>query len=296
MPPRVPASLWSRLREDEWPTLAEMLRGGRPTVHGWVWAVLAFPCTWGLTLPLLVLYPLARSARIRARRLFPVSGHRHHEDPEVARAQRARAWIAVVVSVLVLVVYGEAEDLGQAQEQYFMRWAVTPWLLLVSGPVVVALVHRMASPQARERMRLPLRTARRSALWYVGALAVSPLAAVLVIATAPVVPEDLAMLFAPVTFLSFLLTTWVMLFMLFSTGRAVRSGFNSAQVHAALPALLTGVVVWEFAIVGLCTGGLPPGPPPVQVCVFLAGPLSVTALAWWEIDRLRTRRGVSLRD
>ncbi|MFF2727359.1 hypothetical protein ACFVS9_05575 [Streptomyces sp. NPDC058008] len=273
-----------------------MLRGGRSSIHGGVWAAIAFPCTWSLTLPLLALYPLARSARLKARRLFPVRGRRRHEDPEVARVQRWRAWTAAAISVLILAVYGGPEDFGQVQDQYVLRWAVTPWLLLVTGPLVVAVLHRMASPRARDRMRLPLRTARRSALWYLGALTVSPTVVLLVTPTVMVLPEEWAVLLVPIGLLSALLTAWVMFFMLFATGPAVRSAFNSTEIHAALPALLTGAVVWEFAIVGLFTGGLPPGPPPVQVLVFLGGPVSVTALAWWEIHRLRTRRGVSLRD
>ncbi|WP_246204274.1 hypothetical protein [Streptomyces tailanensis] len=88
---------------------------------------------------------------------------------------------------------------------------------------------------------------------------------------------------------------WTLLFVVFASGPAVRSGFNTAEVNAALPALITGVLVWEFAAIGFAMGGLPPGPPLVQFAALLGGPASVTAVACWEIHRLRTRYGVRLR-
>ncbi|MFD4868628.1 hypothetical protein [Streptomyces sp. NPDC058412] len=50
-----------------------------------------------------------------------------------------------------------------------------------------------------------------------------------------------------------------------------------------------------LAFRGLSSGGLPPGPVPLAVCAFLGGPASVTALAWWEIHRLRRRHGMRWR-
>ncbi|GAA3780838.1 hypothetical protein ACFS5L_11475 [Streptomyces phyllanthi] len=66
-------------------------------------------------------------------------------------------------------------------------------------------------------------------------------------------------------------------------------------MHATLPALLRGVLVWEFAAVSLVMGGLPPGPPLVRYAAVPGGPVSVTAVAWWEIRQLRLRYGVTLR-
>ncbi|MEU7580320.1 hypothetical protein AB0B50_22290 [Streptomyces sp. NPDC041068] len=81
---------------------------------------------------------------------------------------------------------------------------------------------------------------------------------------------------------------------MFSSGTVVRTAFNTTRVHAALPALLAGVLVWELAIINLAMAGPPPGPPLIQVGALIGGPLSVTAVAWWELDRLRTRYGVAL--
>jgi hypothetical protein len=42
-------------------------------------------------------------------------------------------------------------------------------------------------------------------------------------------------------------------------------------------------------------GGLPPGPPTVQVLVLPGGPVWATAVVRWEIHRLRTLSGLALR-
>ncbi|MFJ9615005.1 hypothetical protein [Streptomyces noursei] len=97
-PPRPYTPLWRRLREDEWPPLGEVLRGRREQMSPGVLLVLLLPCLWWLTVPLMVGYQLARTARRMARRVFPVRPEGHVEDPEVLRVQRVRAWAALVMS------------------------------------------------------------------------------------------------------------------------------------------------------------------------------------------------------
>jgi hypothetical protein len=284
--PRRPPSLWQRMREDDWPPLGEFLSGLR--LHGCLWALAAL-CAWPLVVGVLAGYPLARSARRRARRLFP-SGARHRlVDPGVARVQRTRAWTATAMSLLILAVYGRPEDVDQAQEQFMMRITITPWLLLLSAPVVVVVLFRRSSPAARRAMRAPLRTAGRTALWYFGGFTTVPLMVAAILYAKYSMGPD-AGRWVPLALLVPLL--WMLLFLAFATGPAVRTAFNTADVHAALPALLTGVLVWELAAIGLAMGGMPPGPPAVRFAALVGGPLSVTAVAWWEIRRLRVRYGV----
>lgn len=284
-----PPTLVRRLREDDWPPLREFLSGLR--LHGCLWALAAM-CAWPMVVGLLVGYPLARSARRPARRIFPSRPRHRTLDDDVLRVQRRRAWTATLMSLLILAVYGKPEDVDQAQQQFMMRLTVSPWLLLLSAPVVVAALFRWSSPDARRAMRAPLRTAGRSALWYVGAFTVLPLLAGAIYYTRTRLDQDLN-LWAPLALLLPLL--WVLLFVVFATGPAVRSAFNTVDVHPALPALLTGALVWEFSAINLAVGGLPPGPPVVQLAALIGGPASVTAVAWWEIRRLRTRYGVRLR-
>ncbi|MFV2120768.1 hypothetical protein ACE14D_20925 [Streptomyces sp. Act-28] len=284
--------LWQRFREEEWPTLRELL-GYLSGARALLWV--PFVCCVWPALAILVGYPMARVARRKARQVFPYDARRIG-DPGIARVQKVRAWSAAVASLLILTVYGTAEDWGQAQEQYLVRLALTPWLLLLSTPVVVLVLFRLSPAAARPRMRAGLRPAVRSVLWYFGALTATPLfvwGSVLVTdAMRGRVPEPVAALMGATVLLG---TVGTSLFLVFSSGRAVRSAFNTTEVHAALPALLTGVLVWETAIINLSHGGPPPGPPLVQVCALLGGPASVTAVAWWETRQLRLRHGVTVR-
>lgn len=285
-----PPTLWQRFREDEWPPLREVLAGLRriPScllVLGmcFVWPALAF----------LIGYPLARSARRQARRRFPAHAIRRYHDPDVWRVQKTRAWVALGASFLILAAYGTEADWNEVQEQYFVRLVITPWLLLLTAPVVLLVLFRLAPQSARPGMRARLRPAVRSVLWYFGAFTAVPL----LFAGVMLLGQSYAnSALSPLITLALLLpVVWVLFFVVFASTTAVRTAFNTADVHAALPALLAGVLVWELAIINLSTAGLPPGPPFVQICAVVGGPASVTAVAWWEITRLRTRYGVTLR-
>lgn len=213
------------------------------------------------------------------------------------RAQRIRAWAAVTATLLILVVYGTAADFEELQGQYMLRSALTPLALLLTGPLVIMVVFRLAPPAARPGMRERLRPVSRSALWYFGGFVCVPL--LISLAVSVNVTTGMYMdsgLFSPLlTMALFAPVLWMGFFMFFATSAVVRTLFGTSEVHAALPALLTGALVWVLAVVSLIVSGMPPGPPLIQVCAILGGPLSVSALAWWEIDRLRTAHGVTLR-
>nr|WP_228775517.1 hypothetical protein [Streptomyces klenkii] len=280
--------------------MGEVLRGRREQVHGGVLLVLVLPCLWWLTVPLLAGYQLARTARRMARRVFPVRPEGHVEDPEVFRVQRVRAWAALVISVGLLTVFGSRKDVAEAQKQVLERVLFAPWLALLSAAVVVALLFWAARPGARRTMRTQLWPAGRSALWYFGAWTLVPLLFIAAGKGMGLLPSSANGLFglllrASVMFVCWAPFWWVIFFLCFASGPALRHAFNLSAVHAALPALVTSALVWVFAFLGLSSGGLPPGPVPLAVCAFLGGPVSVTALAWWEIHRLRRRHGVRWR-
>ncbi|MET9390945.1 hypothetical protein ABZY20_11115 [Streptomyces sp. NPDC006624] len=285
------------LRGAEWPSVRELLRRGRGRISGCAWLVLLTPCTWFTIVPLVLGYSVARSARIRAHRLFPPHAHRTIDDRQVTRVQKVRAWTAAVMSLLLLGVYGRPEDVAEARELYVLRLAVTPPLLLLSAPVVIAVLFRWASAPTRSAMRTRVRAALRSAGWYVAAVTALPLVggAIHLVDRSRPAAEGPGGVASWLIIALALPLVWLLFFLVFATGPAVRTGFNTAAVHAALPALLTGTLVWEFTVISLLAGGLPPGPPVIQVLAVLGGPASVTAVAWWEISRLRSRHGVTLR-
>jgi hypothetical protein len=88
---------------------------------------------------------------------------------------------------------------------------------------------------------------------------------------------------------------WLAGFLLFASAKAARNAFNTAEVHAALPAVLTVVLVWDLLLVNLTVDGLPHGPVLAQLASVLGGPASVSAVAWWEMRRLRVLYGVRIR-
>ncbi|MGW6961864.1 hypothetical protein [Streptomyces chartreusis] len=295
-PPRPYTPLWRRLREDEWPPLGEVLRGRREQVPQWVVLVLVLPCLWWLTVPLLTGYQLARSARRLARQVFPVRPPGLVEDPVVLRVQRVRAWLALAMSGLLLAVFGGWDDLAEAPGQFLLRLLYAPWLALLTAAVVVALLFCAARPGTWQTMRTRLWPAGRSALWYFGAWTMVPLLFTAAAEGMGLLPSGVnVLLWASVMFVCWAPFWWVVFFLCFASGPALRHAFNLSALHAALPALVTSVLVWVFAVLGLSAGGLPPGPVPLAVCAFLGGPVSVTAVAWWEIQRLRLRHGVRLR-
>ncbi|WUH50885.1 hypothetical protein OHO27_01455 [Streptomyces sp. NBC_00443] len=257
--------------------------------------VLFFPCLWWLTVPLLVGYQLARTARRMARRVFPVRPQGHVEDPGVLRVQRVRAWVALAMSAALLAGFGGWQDVAEIPGQFLQRLLFAPWLALLSAAVVVALLFLAAGPGTRRAMRAQLWPAGRSALWYFGAWTLVPLLFMAAADGMRLLPSSPnLLLWVSVMFVCWAPFWWVIFFLCFTSGPALRHAFNLSALHAALPALVTSVLVWVFAFLGLSTGGLPPGPVPLAVCAFLGGPVSVTMVAWWEIHRLR-RRGVRWR-
>ncbi|WP_399091745.1 hypothetical protein ACGH2B_20655 [Streptomyces sp. BBFR2] len=295
-PPRAYTPLWRRLREDEWPPLGEVLRGRRGQISPGVILALAVPCLWWLTVPLLIGYQMARTARLLARRIFPVRPEGVIEDREVLRVQRVRAWVAVVMSVALLAVFGGWKDMADAGSQVTQRMIFAPWVALPSAAVTVALLFWAAGSGARRTMRTKLWPACRSALWFFGAWVLVPLWAVMAFKAMSVASGHLGPLTTPLLlFVCWTPFWWLIFFLGFASGPALRHAFNLSTLHPVLPALVTTVLVWAFALLGLRSGGLPPGPAPLAVCAFLGGPVSVTAVAWWEIHRLRHRHGVRWR-
>ncbi|WP_405982680.1 hypothetical protein [Streptomyces sp. NBC_00158] len=75
----------------------------------------------------------------------------------------------------------------------------------------------------------------------------------------------------------------------------VASCFRASDVHQLLPALLSPLLVWSLFAFQLFNGPDVAAPPEVLYTFLLGGPLSVTALSVWEVWRLRSRYGITLR-
>ncbi|MER0244987.1 hypothetical protein AAHZ94_23935 [Streptomyces sp. HSW2009] len=240
--------------------------------------------------PFLVLYALARSARLTAWRVFVrTAAPAPVLDPTMARLRRLRTWAAVGCSIAVLAVFGNMADVGQELSAHWVALALTPWLLIVSAPVVLGVLIWCAPPARRPAMRAALRGPLRQLGLFFGSLAMVPaLFYGLDLANPSHVGGSLGTL---LVLASIAVCIWSVFLFLFAAATVVRTGFGVAAVHPAAPALLTCVLVGELAAIG----GLPSGPPVIAYVFLVGGPATVTALAYWEIRRLRTRYGVRLR-
>ncbi|OKI05951.1 hypothetical protein AMK13_19120 [Streptomyces sp. CB02056] len=271
--------------------MRELLAPARRVARWWALVPLLF-CLWPF-LVFLTLYPMARSARRLARRVFIVPGPRGITDEVVLRVQRIRGWLALGAALVVLLVYGTADDWDQLDDQFETRLTVTPLLVLVTAPVVVGVLFRLAGPAARPAMRAQVRPAVLMASQYLGACAAVP---VLLWLAGQAQGSVQGLFLGPLfNLLVLALPIWVLMFVAFASPTVVRTAFTMDRVHPVFPPVLTGVLVWELALIGLVFGGLPPGPPAVRLAAVVGGPATVTAVAWWEVHRLRTRFGVSLR-
>ncbi|GHG61456.1 hypothetical protein [Streptomyces griseocarneus] len=239
----------------------------------------------------------ARHARARARAIFAAPSAGRVSDPVIGRVQKARAIAGLLTTFLLISVYGVDGGWSSVFADGLAKLFLAPLILILVGPLVIAGFIWYAPPQHRALLRSRLRYPLKAIGWYLGVPGAAVagflgLAGLLKLLQDVLVAQMLIGLFTLVVGVPYVI--WATAFLFFSSGAAARYAFNTADVHAALPAVLTAVLVWVLNLVQL-GDGLPNGPLPVQIAAFLGGPLSVTAVSYWEVRVLRTRYGVRVR-
>ncbi|MER7788448.1 hypothetical protein [Streptomyces sp. NPDC097640] len=250
---------------------------------------------WYRRVPFLsFLVPLFRLSQRPARRLFDQDGGGRVHDPVVDRVQIARTLLGVLATVALYYLYGEDGDLEDQASESAGQLILTPVLLIIVVPVVIALFIRYAPAERRRLLRSRLGVPLKTVGLYVLTVAVIAGLSYAILKT-PVLHDlhGVWLFVAAVPALWFLL--WLLPFAVLASAYIARSAFNTAYVHAALPAVITVVMVWIIAILNATGGGMPGGPLWAQFCALFGGPLSVTAISLWELRRLRTRHGVTIR-
>lgn len=248
---------------------------------------------WFLSAPYIVV-AVIRSAHRVATRLFVQEGYGRIEDRTVDRVQVARTVLGAVATVGLFLAYGVEEDGWEGVATGgFANMIITPVLLIVGGPLIVLGFLYYAPPHLRPHLRSRLGAPLKAVGWY--------LLTVLVLA-ATVVGIGQASDANVRGWQGFLVGIgglavlgWGIPFFLLASLYSARSAFNTAHVHPMLPPVVTGALVWVLAIFNVIDSGVPQGPPVVQYCSLLGGPLSVTAVSLWEMRRMRTRYGVTVR-
>ncbi|GAA0563106.1 hypothetical protein GCM10010390_76930 [Streptomyces mordarskii] len=250
---------------------------------------------WYRRVPFLFLIvPLLRSVHRAARRVFDQDGGGRVHDPVVTRFQITRTVLGVLATLALYYMYGSDDGLEDQASEGLGQLLLTPVLLIIAGPVVITAFIRYAPAERRRLLRSRLGVPAKTVGWYV--LVVAALVGTAWVISGTTLLHGLHgvwLFVAAVPALAFVL--WGLPFFFMASAYVARSAFNTAYVHAALPAVLTVVMVWIIAILNLTGSGMPNGPMWAQFCSLFGGPLSVTGLSLWELRRLRTRHGVTIR-
>ncbi|WP_327265903.1 hypothetical protein OG444_35160 [Streptomyces sp. NBC_01232] len=210
------------------------------------------------------------------------------------KVQVLRTVIGLAALTWMLLSYGVVPDADAVVDDRFAQIRTTLIVLAVTFPVAVAAFIAAARPPHR---RMFLRRAVKPA----GALLVLvvTLGAPRLITGLGYVTEEtdwtssagrVALLFALGAFL-----LWLAPFGLYGIGQSLVHVFRTADLHETVPPLLAALLVWEVALFDMIRGTYEGVPFAVRIVFILGAPLSVTAVAMWELRRLRTRHGITLR-
>ncbi|MGW2084243.1 hypothetical protein [Streptomyces sp. NPDC001880] len=241
---------------------------------------------------------MARDREIVERYLKPPE-ERILDDRLIQGIQLTRFWFGVSIAMLVEVPQAVARDiplvdwLANWSASGVVRLLAAPFLLLVTVPLVVAAFLALVSSADRQRMTGRLRGPSIAVGMFLGHW--------LLLAATAVGPfwlgHHTSMLVGGLTFLAGLpLLLRAVGFVSMSVPCVARYMFRTMEIHQALPAMLTVVLSWELLLVGELF--------PVHVVkngygaplwLSLGGALATTAVAAWEIGRLRARHGIHLR-
>ncbi|MEU6894726.1 hypothetical protein ABZ934_23510 [Streptomyces sp. NPDC046557] len=215
------------------------------------------------------------------------------EDPDVRRLQLWRTVLGIVAWVGLMVTYKavvSADDVkAMADDRLDQSWS-SVLVLVCTFPVVVGGFTAAARAGLR---RVYLRRALRSfgavvaimASMGTSALAMAPESAGLRDAVG--LPGKIAI---------GVLCLWSVGFALYGIGLSLVHVFRTADIHEVVPPVLAGVLVWEMALLDVVTGAYTQVPGAARAVFILGAPLTVTALSWWELRRLRRHHGLTIRN
>lgn len=228
------------------------------------------------------------------RAVFTPSRPDRVHDPAVKRVQVLRTIIGLVAITWMLLSYGLASDADAVVDDRFGQIRTTLIVLAVTFPVAVAVFIAAARPPNRG---LFLRRVAKPA----GALLALfvTLAVPRLITGLGYVDEEtnwtasagrVVLLFALGAFM-----LWLAPFGLYGIAQSLVHVFRTADLHETVPPLLATLLVWEVTLFDAFRGAYDGVPFEVWLAFTLGAPLSVTAVAMWELRRLRTRHGLTLR-
>ncbi|MFI1312436.1 hypothetical protein ACH4TS_20180 [Streptomyces albidoflavus] len=214
-------------------------------------------------------------------------------DGAIETAQMARTVIGIAATLWMIYAYPLQQSMSSFAQDKLAETLISAGLLTVAGPLVLVAFVAAARPPGRavyvRRLSGPVTG--------FGALFVTVLVLFLLLQNsggARLAPE-----LGPFRFVFLLVALAAVLFAvpfgLASAFLCVHYVFRTGDVHEVLPPLLSPLLVW--VMFGFQFAGRSPvdAPQTVQYLFLFGPPLSVTLLSAWELRRLRTRFGVTVR-
>ncbi|QES49339.1 hypothetical protein DEJ50_17520 [Streptomyces venezuelae] len=215
------------------------------------------------------------------------------DDRPVRILQEVRFWCGIGIALVVKlpVVMQDPQGLVYWVRDGALRIALTPVLLLLSVPVVLALYIAAARPGYRRRMISRLPGPLTSVAAFLGHFLLGATAVVLPIWVVSSFNHPL--LWAIAVVIGIYLLARAVGFVFFAVPAISRHMFRTVEVHQALPACLTVVLAWELALQDIF---FPLGDQIADSTLLpLGGAIATMAIAAFELFRLRTRHGITFR-
>jgi hypothetical protein len=229
-----------------------------------------------------------------AARLFRPSRTDLISDNAIETAQMARTVTGIAATAWLIYAYPMQESFSDVAKDELTGILISTAVLVVAGPLVLGLFVLTARPPARAVYRRRL----SGPMAGFGSLFLAVLVLFLVLqdsggarfaAQFGVVGQLVALTLALVA------VVFAVPFVLASAAFCVHYVFRTADVHEVLPPLLSPVLVWVMFGFQLVDSSPVTAPAAIQMLFLIGPPLSVTALSAWELRRLRTHFGLTLR-
>ncbi|MFE7618935.1 hypothetical protein [Streptomyces sp. NPDC057496] len=239
-------------------------------------------------------------------------GARPVEDRLISGLQSARTLLGLVAAVWLVVAY----PLSSGKEDFvvgkIVELAIACGILAIGSLIGITAFLVASTPERRTVFAARL----GGPVVSVVALVIGPLTfwvSLLTLKGDLITGADLKDFFSSITgtgvissVLAFLalavgwLVSFVVLlasvpYTLVTTYFCVFTCFQASRVHQLLPALLSPLLVWSLFTFQLLNGPDVAAPPEVLYTFMLGGPVTVTVLSVWEVRRLRSRHGITLR-
>lgn len=214
-------------------------------------------------------------------------------DGAIETAQMMRTVVGIAATIWMIYAYPLQQSASSFAQDKLAETLISTGVLVVVGPLALMAFVAAARPPGRavyvRRLSGPVTG--------FGTLFATVLVLFLLLQNSG--GARLAPQLGPFRFIFLLVALATVLFAvpfgLTSAFLCVHYVFRTGDVHEVLPPLLSPLLVWVMFGFQLAGGSPVAAPQTVQFLFLFGPPVSVTLLSAWELRRLRTRFGVTVR-